>query len=393
MRFSPWIFSHRYRRNSISSSLTIEYPYQKTIELSANLEKFQGTATLKTPFHDDITATAGMYGTSVQANLQYAAGKNINMQAALQKQGITASFTSPCPWLRSVSFSTESLGPGIAKTTLDYHRFNGPIEGTIAFSREDADFDTSFLLKTPFEMVQDFHVRLSHKNVSWKKYASTVSAIYNKQQVVDLQTSVKFAHIGNFNGDLQLTTMFREAEAVSMSFRHKGQPTRFSNNAEFSLNGDKHTYSGEFRSDGAVTGEFKVNEKSLSFNQEGSLRNLRTSAQVTYALEKRISTAVTLVAEGDIDAKVEFSAPFCKDVLATISHTGPLDNFRHISQVKYGRHSGTATASFKLSPNGLISQLKVETPFTEDIEVLVTHDGIPKAFQTTGSVRFWTEDD
>ena len=140
-------------------------------------------------------------------------------------------------------------------------------------------------------------------------------------------------------------------------------------------------------------GSFEIPTYRGTFSNDASIRNgrfLRTETIVEYTTGKRIILNTEFKNARRIQGTISFKSPFCEDIDATLTHEGSANGFTTEGELTYKPGSTiNANVNYQLTGNALVLSGRVATPFPKVRRIIlsVNHDGPLREFKNDASLQ------
>ncbi len=268
----------------------------------------------------------------------------------------------------------------------DYRRFQSTASASYGSQNINGQFDFHSVPKIAGKATlsgsifsEEIVLSFNHDGVLSHAFESHARAAYGRQAIV---ASVEFSTGRQISGKATLSAPFF-SEEIAMSFNHNGALSNFQSTATVTygrqnINGNVEFAAGDQITLKATLATPFTDEVILSFNHNGALSNFQTFATATYG-HQVINTHVEFSAGHQITGKATLTTPFTNDIEVTINHQGRLSAFRSSASAAYGRQTINGNVEFS-QMNGKVI---LTTPFTEDISLSFNHDGDLTTFQSS----------
>lgn len=393
-------FSHEGTLSNFDTKLSItkagKIVYEGSVSFS-NGRKVTGSATLKTPFHKDISATFKHSGdfTAFQTAADIKMNKKteyklsadmVNKKRTKAKLQIENPFTDPIT-LTLVKkgkptnvrmIANAILGKG-QKYTVDITLKRGS--------------NSAFIIgiTTPLPGYKKMKGNWNFSG-NMRNFKTSARAAIGKESVsADLKMSLR----PNFKADVSIETPFKGLKKAGVVLSHQGSLKDFKSHGEITV-GKSKLYNADvmIATDPKLAASFalqtpfrKVEDFDFSMTHDGSLRNFNN--QVNLSLnKKRISSGLKIDTRSDITADVSIQTPFegFEVLQGSLTHIGTWNDFQfHLEGLDGTNNKFTSDITLRLNDQ-IIYDMKLTTPFksVELLKASLSHDGTINNFHTHG---------
>lgn len=335
----------RKSNGNTATSLTVVLPNKPSIIIS-------GSRTIQ-------QAAVNMVG-----SIQYDQGKIIRMESVYQ--------TGPLKQMK-FKFNSPFTNDYSADATLDFSKNNfiaasGSIEAEPYVSRWS--FSSAFTsgdrisgnikISTPYREVPYSQISILSEIVEGSRQTS-IDVEYKPSQIVKMSSTSVFNSINDLQLNAQLMTPFERIMYSSLTLRHRGSISDFSNYVAVEYpRGQTMSAESKFSSNSGIQGSFRIlspytEEISASINHSGDISRFACHGEVTW--EKTVSFDLT--------------------------HEGTLKKFSSAAQVKTVDFTYGGTINYSLDPK-MTTEISFTTPITNFEKVHLSHsfEGRPTQFST-----------
>ena len=392
--------------NRFTSQVLVKYGGKK-VQINADMTivpEIVGTVKFVSPFEglEDITLSLNHRGSldnfNSEVSLKYAARKQITFAATFKNTGTIlgkVSLTTPFRNYENLqaSFNHEGRLNNFKSSGEVIYGRNQKIQASAMF-RNGRSLVAKGSLKTPFHQMRDLDVTLKHAG-SLMNFKTEAEAKYNREAY---QATAEFNGENTVSGKATLRTPIRNFENMALSFEHEGNLNNFKCSGKVQLSPRRSIVGGiEFSNGDSITGKASLTTPfagfeamSASFNHRGNLNRFRSSAEINYPSNKKISGSVQM---NRASGSASLSTPYFKDMSASFNHQGSLRNFQSDAEATYGSQKISAAVELNTERN-IVGKLSMKTPFYrfEDMALNINHRGNMRNFHvdavaTYGSKR------
>ncbi|XP_056021701.1 uncharacterized protein LOC130054813 [Ostrea edulis] len=243
---------------------------------------------------------------------------------------------------------------------------------------------------TTFGKINSLSASFSHAGrISNFKCHAEVSA--NGEKV---EGDVTFNSLGPIEGTLAIRTPFTDYRESDFSFRHNGGISNFNSHADYSLEGQKSEVQLTVDTDRKVNIDGFIKRPSsddiiFKLNHAGSGQRFKSGTELTYGGEKKIQGTLSFntVSSLSFEASLKSKCPVVKNIQVSVSQDGTSENFNIQSSGSF--NGKKVTANFGLDRrSGMNGFVTLKTPFSEDIKVMLKHNGAVTNFKTVGEISY-----
>ncbi len=375
---------------------------RKTFELSTqfNAERnIAGTATLKTPYTEDMTVTFNHEGElndfKSSGELSYSGSKTVTGNVEFKKSGTRiqgdARLNMPVRGYETLAVSFNTRG-GWRNFQNNYAVEVGrnKVTGNNEFSLRGDNLNLKTTTQTPFDGYESMSLELSH-NGDLENFKSELSMTCSRQKI---SASAEFNSQRDVTGKFELRTPFRSARNFIVNFNHAGRSTNFQNSGSIQINRDVYSGTSAFSLNGnkmEVRASVKVPEEySLTINHDGPKDNFNNRITIDLA-GQRIDGENKFSLDGyNVAASGTLKTPFrALDTLtANYNYAGYPSNFQTTAMLGVNRHRGNLKANFNKRDDNLSGKLELTTTFQSlgSFVAMFDHSGSLSQFENSGSV-------
>ncbi|CAG2211153.1 unnamed protein product [Mytilus edulis] len=321
------------------------------------------------------------YGFQTKAELTYSGRKQHAVLANFEHAGTLKAFTTSA----DVTYNTEKSAVQVSfESNLNIEgkaTLKTPFMDDIILSFGHTGHPLNF--KTQAELThsgrKQHAVLVNFKHTGALKAFTTSADITYNTKTASVQVSLESEL--TIEGRATVKTPF--TDDIILSIGHNGQPLNFKTQAEL-------TYSGR-----------KQHDISVTFSHDGLLKKFSTSSNIVYNT-KRVTGSVSFDSTNGVQSTISLNTPLTKDLRVSFSHNGKLIDFNNQFDVTHGgSRMYVVTTDFKfdgeLKNSSRRGQLLVKnnlsdvildilndpegtatlrTPFTDDITVSFSHQGV-----------------
>ena len=385
-------FSSEFNKESVKNTIEMKYYHGKidsvvNVDFGKDLKLY---STLKTPYCKDIEATFTHEGetSDFKTSGKVIHGKDTYSSEVMFKHD------------KSTEMEIELVAPQFEKVTanmknrLMQRRMNTDITASYGEKTFELDsnirfrpnIDVTMNLKTPFEEYKDNIFTLG---VNYDTNEFNFNSKLTQMNSVKFTAGLK-ASKNPLSLDFNLISPVPHLEAVTLSLKHTGDLFDFKQGAELKIKQGTFSYSGVFKKDDNIMGEFKLSAPKkdliLQFSHRGTMKNFKNSISLTGPFGS-ITYEGTFTYTKNLDGSFLVTTPFSKvgSVQLLFTHAGDMRNFRN-SLSLVGSTFGTTTYEGSLTGRDRIQgKFQLSTPIKKlnNLELSFDHQGNLMDFRHT----------
>ena len=373
-------FDHRGDFSDFSNSAELSWESDKKIKVASSFKRspiLSGTVSLKTPFYDDISASFKHVGEMTnfenKATVSWAPTKSIEVSANFKKSPtMSGSASLKTPFYDDISASFEHSG--------DLSEFSNAAELSWASDKKievSCNFKKSPVmsgsasLKTPF--YNDISASFEH-NGEMTNFNNKATLSWASDKKIEVSSSFKKSP--SLSGSASLKTPFYED--ISASFEHNGEMTNFNNRATLSWASDKKIEaSANFKKSPVMSGSTSLktpfyDDISASFEHSGDLSEFSSSAELSWASDKKIEASANFKKSDAITGGALLKTPFSENLEASFEHTGDMTDFNNKASFSWAISKKVeASLKYRLNENSdsekWNGEMSLKTPFFDEV--------------------------
>lgn len=374
--------NHQGGRGRISQELTLSKEESK-IEVRDNFRmtpnKMSGSLNINTPFDMIRDASLSFFHNMDSYNFNNELTASLNRQTI---KGMSSYSLSGSNAEGRVEIETPFNGYRNAALTFKHNglwqRFNNELTMSLgdnvitnvnSFMFDGSRLIADFKVETPFEAASLLRFQLMHNGAS-ATFDNEITATYNNYIIESRNNmAVRRSRIeGNFN----INTPFNGWRAMSASIQHDGDWSDFNCEYSVSLEDNKITMKNKFVwRDDQVEEAFTLETpfpgySTMGFNLKHTGYATNFNNDISATLEGRTITGRTTfsLAGSKVDLSTSITTPFreVRNIALTLSHDGPLKNFKNDATVQYNGERYTANTEFALRTEYLKAIASVQIP-------------------------------
>nr|XP_022331787.1 uncharacterized protein LOC111129623 [Crassostrea virginica] len=355
-------FSHEGSLSDFDTKASLTEAGKVTYEGSiafTNGKKVMGSASLKTPFHRDLSATFRHSG-------DFSGYKK--MKGILNFSGNTKSFKTT---------ARASIGK-------EY------IAGNIKMSIRP-NFNADISIETPFKGLKKAGIVLSHQGqINNFKSHGEITLGKNKLYNAD----VLFATDPKFSASIALETPFRGLEKTELSLTHDGSYRNFNNQVNLYFNKKRVSSSLkiDLRSDMSAEMVLQTPFKNYEMlqgtvNHKGHWNNFKFHIEGSDGTSNKFAGDVGMNLVDQVLANLKLTSPLKSMELlkAIFSHDGTFNNFRSHGEFELNNAKSEIDVHFSSLVN-LEGRFIIKSPYVETLEGTFVHDTSPMA--TSAALKY-----
>ncbi|XP_061171948.1 uncharacterized protein LOC133181472, partial [Saccostrea echinata] len=392
-------FSHEGTLSNFETSSSLTKGGKALIEGSVAFstgKRLSGSATLKTPFHRDISATfkhsgdLSRFQTSGSLKMDEKTQFKFNTNVLIKKRA-KATIQIENPFTDPIKLTLTRKGKP-ANMRIIINALIGNEEkytADITLKRES----TSAVIVNIVTPIPGYKKVKGIWNFSgnMKSFKTTARGSIGKESIA---ADIKVSFQPNFKADLSVVTPFKGYKKAGVILSHQGSLKNFQSHAEVTLGSNK-LYNADimFAIDPKIATSivlqtpFRNFEKSeVSMTHDGSLRNFNNQVNILLPNKKRFMSSLQMDTQSDISVQVSLQTPF-KDyemIQGTFTHKGSWKNF----QIHAQGSDGTNRKLIGEIGLSLLDQIKGNLKFTSPfksvhlLKASITHDGTYNNFRS-----------
>ncbi len=265
------------------------------------------------------------------------------------------------------------------------------INGRSRFNLRGNSVDGTILIDTPFSMLRNFEIVLTHKGTPTSFNNELIGSLNG---VTVTGKSAFMLYGNNMEGSLSFNTPFSYGD-FDTNIRHQGSLTGFNNQLSMTHNGRTIKGSSTFNLKGtnvAATFDmdtpFEIIKKfELVATHKGNLKAFENQF-ITILNGQKMAVGLDFSLTGyDMSGSISLESPWCHSRTLGISSVfnGQATDFNYEISVNFDKTRITASTNFKKTISNLEGSLTVITPFHKFniFEVTFNHRGRPTNFRQT----------
>ncbi|XP_053393703.1 uncharacterized protein LOC123525510 [Mercenaria mercenaria] len=388
--------SHAGELNNFKSHGEIKYNLksgQVDVTLDATRD-VSATITITTPFegYRDVTSTLKHTGTIDNFNTLATfsrAGKSIEGQASFQTSPVLSGSASVKSSFASVGNYDMSFNH---EGTLSKFSTNGELNIGNKRSTAEVAFDST----NGYEGRVSIDSPLMKKTEVQIKHTSTDNSLNTNAFLA--QNNVKQYSIQSdlsrkpMSGIVTITTPHEGYESTELSLHHDGTANDFRSSVSLDILGGRYESEILF----APLPDMQVSlalrsplskdiEASISY--QGKPTNFNSRFNYLFGRESKMLIETNLNADGPYSGNMKIISPLMKNIKASFSHDGGLNNFKSKAEVTYAGKSTEARISLQINPD-IETTMHFTSPLTEDLDINFAHNGPWTNCKSNGAITY-----
>ena len=279
------------------------------------------------------------------------------------------------------------------KTELSIKPVFGTLSGVVSYDWR-SDLDAKVRVDTPFTEFPYLQVRVASDETS-KGSHFLVESVYSPRKTITLDVTY------NVNGPYYLNanaqSPFENMERASILLRHATGYKAMESYSEATYGADsKITGEMKLKWDRDLDGTITINTpfngyeyNKITAHHEGDLNDFKCHGEIQMYGDNIIDADITFQNGHRKSGYVVVSSSLFDRVKAKFSTRGDMTNFKSSTSVSYGyKKLLNMQLQNKISSRRLNTAMAVKTPYTEDLDIAIEHEGDKRRFSTkaTGSL-------
>ncbi len=378
------------------------YGSQKvSAEAHVNIPETSGSFNFESPFlgYEHISGSTS-YGTEygnkmfinvVKFDLQYAAEKRVTADirgTVMPYLDIKTAVTTPYQYLKDIKFNIGHFGnlnEFRAYADLDHNMLGSKIISEVNFKLDNMNLEASAELKAPFTGFENLRVSVDHKSKGVGRFISSATIEYGDNQSVGIQSQLNLESLSKMDGQVSYTGPSHRV--VTLNFNHNGNFRKFNCHAEVNINNfEKSAFDATFDSGNAIRGDIKMtspfmNDIEFLVYHQGQMSAFQNQVDMK-ALGEEIHFTSSFKTSPTIEVQIHLTSPFTENIDFSMTHQGNVMNFQHVSELQYAPNMKIHISGNLAVDTPIKGKFQIRTPFNslQNAEIVFTQSGNHLAF-------------
>ena len=350
---------------SKSNKITAEAKFKSEGGMSAEIK-------IKTPFTDyqtidlSITHSGSFNNFHSRANVMFNKKKSFADITFNSLSGVEGQFVLQSPYTDTLKANILYKNEGKMKSTVTISYGKKTIlDANLLFKHKGTIFGTMSVKALGAPKME---VSIEHEGTMFNNKARLQVSYGKKVIVVDAQMDSK----SDVSGKVMISTPFKSARSMYALYSKTGPMKNMNIHFETGIDQQKITVDTTHSADDIMKSSLSIRTPFASFREadmstrySGVLTNFDSHGEVTIN-GKMAEADLTVITNDRIDIRGSMRTPYTEDINFEVNHDGTKNNFKSSSEISYGykKVSGQVITDFT---NGIQLDAAIQTPFTDDI--------------------------